>query len=272
MDNFIDPGLYIVATPIGNLEDITLRALRILKNVDLIAAEDTRNTSVLLDKYEINTKLISYHKFSDDTKLALLLEKLQEKKSIALVSDAGTPLISDPGEILVKKAIELGIKIIPIPGPSAITTLLSSIYRESEDFKFIGFLPKNKNQIIEIVEKNKEENLVFYESPKRLTSTLETIAQIYPDKKIAIGRELTKKFEEIKIDNIVNILEFYKSNTLKGEICALLYKTKTETGINLDEKIRKLKDLNLKDKEIALILARLFDFNKNEIYKKCLKY
>ena len=270
MANNLETALYTVATPIGNLEDITIRAIETLKNVDIIAAEDTRNTSVLLEKYGITTKLISYHKFSETSRIELFLNYLNEGKSIALVSDAGTPLISDPGAILVEAVLKAGFKVIPIVGASAVIALLSAIPRNNEDFKFIGFLPRVKNQIIEIASKNKNENLVFYESPNRLLETLETVADEYPNKKVAIGRELTKKFEEIKVANILEIIEYFKNNTLKGEIVALLYKDETQEEIDLDEKIKKLKALNLKDKEICSIIAALFDVNKNQVYKKCL--
>ena len=167
MANSVEKALYIVATPIGNLNDITLRALDVLKNVDIIACEDTRTTSILLNKYSINTKLISYHKFSEKQKSEVILNYLFNDKSIALVSDAGTPLICDPGSTLVDSAIKNGFKIIPIPGPSAIITFLSAVNKEGEDFKFIGFLPRVKNQIIETFLKNKNENLIFYQSPNR---------------------------------------------------------------------------------------------------------
>lgn len=270
MANNLKAALYVVATPIGNLDDITLRALETLKAVDVIAAEDTRNTSVLLEKYGITTRLISYHKFSETSRVELFLSYLNEGKSIALVSDAGTPLISDPGAVLVEAVLNAGFKVIPIVGASAVIGLLSAIPRNSEDFKFIGFLPRVKNQILEIVSKNMYENLVFYESPNRLIETLETIALDYPNKKVAIGRELTKKFEEIKVGNISEIIEYYKNNTLKGEIAAMLYKDEIQEEIDLDEKIKKLKKLNLKDKEISSILASLYDVNKNQVYKRCL--
>ncbi len=266
----LENALYVVATPIGNLEDITLRALNVLKNADVIACEDTRNTSVLLERYKINTKLVSYHKFSESKKSDLFLDFLNEGKSVALVSDAGTPLISDPGEILTDKVINSGYRVIPIAGACAVITLLSSIPRDKEDFKFIGFISRNKNQIIDTVKNNRYENLVFYESPLRLISTLETIADVFPDKKIAIGRELTKKFEEIKIGNISDIIEYYKTNTLKGEIAAMLYADNCTNTVDISDKIAKLKSLGLKDKEIAKILSSLYEINKNDIYKMCI--
>ena len=270
MADNLKTALYVVATPIGNLDDITLRALETLKNVDVIAAEDTRNTSVLLEKYNISTRLISYHKFSETSRVELFLNYLNEGKSIALVSDAGTPLISDPGAILVEAVLNAGFEVIPIVGASAVIGLLSSIPRIDEDFKFIGFLPRSKNQLLELVSENRNENLVFYESPNRLIETLETVAQDYPNKKVAIGRELTKKFEEIKVDNILKIIEYYKNNTLKGEIAGMLYKDEFKSEIDITSKIKKLKALKYKDKEIATILSELYDIKKNHIYKMCL--
>ena len=267
MDDSI--ALYVVATPIGNLGDITLRALEVLKSVDYIACEDTRNTSVLAQKYDISTRLISYHKYSEYERCELFLNYLKEGKSIALVSDAGTPLISDPGNILVQEVIKNGFKVIPIGGISAVITLLSSVNRQDEDFKFIGFLPKSKNQILEIISKNHAENLVFYESPNRLSDTLNIINENYPDKKITVGRELTKKFEEIKTGTIFEILEYYKNNILKGEIACLLHKS-IQNEINIIDKIKKLKTLGYKDKDVSIILSGLFEVNKNEIYKKSL--
>ena len=270
MANSLENALYIVATPIGNLNDITARAVEILKNADAIAAEDTRNTSVLLEKYSIATRLISYHKFSESKRCELFLNYLKEGKSIALVSDAGTPLISDPGNILVDEVIKNGYKVVPIPGASAVITLLSATYREGEDFKFIGFLPKSEKQIKEMVSKNNNENLIFYASPNRFLATLEIIANIYPQKKVTVGRELTKKFEEIKNGTAIEIINYYKNNILKGEIVCLLHKSKIEE-IDIDDKIKKLKALNLKDKEIANIISTLYEANKNKIYKRSLE-
>lgn len=272
--NYVEKStLYVVATPIGNLKDITLRALEVLKNVDLIAAEDTRTTSVLLEKYDISTKLISYHKYSDLSKCEQLIEFLEQGNSIALVSDAGTPLISDPGNFLVELAIKNGFKVIPVVGASALIGLLSATSRQDEDFKFIGFIERNKKQIIETIKKNNFENLVFYESPNRLISTLETISEVFPKKRITVARELTKKFEEIITDDITNIIEHYKNNVLKGEIAVMAHKSEKnkKEDFEIEEKIQKLKKLNLKDKEISSILASLYDLNKNDIYKLCIK-
>ena len=271
MANNIENALYVVATPIGNLDDISKRAIDVLSNVDVVACEDTRNTSILFDRYSISTKLISYHKFSEKERVELFINYLNEGKSIALVSDAGTPLISDPGAILVENVLNNNFKVIPVVGASAPIALLSSIPRKDEDFKFIGFLPRVKKQIEEIVLKNKQENLIFYESPNRLIETLEAIKNVRTNSKIAVGRELTKKFEEIKIGKIEEIIEYFKSNTLKGEIVAMIYKDEALEEIDFEDKIKKLKKLNLKDKEIASIMAELYNANKNSIYKKCLE-
>lgn len=270
MANSIENALYVVATPIGNIEDITIRALDVLKKVDVIACEDTRNTSILIDKYSISTRLISYHKFSEKQRSELFINYLKEGKSIALVSDAGTPLISDPGNILVKEVIKNGFKVIPIPGANALITLLSATERLDEDFKFIGFLPKSKNQIISIILDNESENLVFYESPNRLKTTLEIIKNNNPEKKITIGRELTKKFEEIKTGSVEKIIDYYNKNPLKGEIVCLLHKS-IRVQNDCDEKIKKLKSLGYGNKDVSAILSTLLDINKNEIYKKSLE-
>ncbi|GBF23642.1 ribosomal RNA small subunit methyltransferase I, partial [Candidatus Gastranaerophilus sp. (ex Termes propinquus)] len=195
--------LYVVATPVGNLSDITLRALDTLKNVDIIACEDTRVSSVLCEKYGISTKLVSYHKFSENARTELFLGYLKEGKSVALVSDAGTPLISDPGAKLVEAVRKEGYNVVPIVGASAITALLSAIPRESEDFKFVGFLPRSEKQLEDTLKANRSENLVFYESPNRLIASLNMLK----GRKIAVGRELTKKFEEIIVDYAENIAE-----------------------------------------------------------------
>ena len=262
-------ALYVVATPIGNLEDITLRALDVLKKVEVVAAEDTRNTSVLFEKYSIKTHLISYHKFSEHERCELFLSYLRDGKSIALVSDAGTPLISDPGNILVDTVNKNGFRVIPVVGASAPIALLSSVSRQDEDFKFVGFLPRTEGKISVILEKNSDENLIFYESPQRLIETLEIIKKNYPDKILSIGRELTKKFEEIKTLRVDEMIEYYKNNTLKGELVCLIHKSEKQE-IELNDKIKKLRKLDLKDKQIASIISTLYDVNKNDVYTKCL--
>ena len=190
-------NLYLVATPIGNLEDITLRALKILKEVDLIAAEDTRNTLKLLNHFGISKPLISYHRHNEEIKCDNLITKLQDGENIAIVSDAGTPGISDPGEIIVKKAIENNIKIIPIPGACAAINALICSGLDTRQFTFLGFLPLNKKLRKEKLEeiKNKKDTVILYEAPHKLKNTLQDLKNILDNRQVVLARELTKIHE-----------------------------------------------------------------------------
>ena len=222
-------NLYIVATPIGNLEDITLRALRILKEVDFVLCEDTRNTKRILDKYEIKTPTISYHIFSGKYKTDKILELLEQGKNLALVSDAGTPTISDPGFQLVaevREKLKEGVKIIPIPGPTAIVTALSISGLSADQFMFLGFLPRKKGKQTVLKETvDSKRTVVFYESPHRVLKTLVSLKlqleEIGQDssRQIFVARELTKIYEEIVSGNILEVLQFFKDNSekVKGE-------------------------------------------------------
>ena len=211
--------LYLVATPIGNMEDITLRAIRTLKEADLSAAEDTRQTIKLLNRYEIKTPMTSYHGHSADSKSEYIIDLLKEGKNIALVSDAGTPGISDPGEEIVFRAAQEGIKVSPIPGASAvISALIVSSFRTGR-FAFEGFLPKNKSDKRERLEllKTEARTTVFYESPHKLIETLELMDEIFEHRRITLARELTKKFEEIWTGTASEAIQKYQSENAKGE-------------------------------------------------------
>ena len=260
---------YSVATPIGNLQDITKRAVDVLSSVDIILCEDTRTSKVLLDKYNISTELISYHKFNEQKRTSSIVDMLKEGKNIALISDAGTPCISDPGGILLEALYDEGIKVVPIPGACAVVSLLSALPRESEPFTFVGFLPRKFEEQKELIEKYPKENIVFYEAPKRIAKTLLNLGKILgAERKIAIGRELTKKFEEIKIGAIGDFAQNYEENAPKGEFVCMIY-GKNEACRDDDSikiKIKKLKEKNFSDKDIAIILSQLFDYSKNEIY------
>ncbi|RLC73215.1 MAG: 16S rRNA (cytidine(1402)-2'-O)-methyltransferase [Chloroflexi bacterium] len=192
------PTLYIVATPIGNLEDVTLRALEVLRQVELIAAEDTRRTKHLLSKYEIKTPVTSYHEHNKRTKLPRLLQHL-EQKDLALVSEAGMPGISDPGYELIAAAIERGFRVVPIPGPSAITTALAASGLPTRQFIYLGFLPRKRGERRKLLQQLSEEQrtLVAFESPYRLRAALEDLRDVLGERRLAIGRELTKLHEEI---------------------------------------------------------------------------
>ncbi|MFA6988954.1 MAG: 16S rRNA (cytidine(1402)-2'-O)-methyltransferase [Candidatus Gastranaerophilaceae bacterium] len=261
--------LYIVPTPIGNLEDITLRALRILKEVDLIACEDTRITQKLLNHYEIHTKLFSYHKFSEKQKAQQITEFLNEGKNVALVSDAGTPVISDPGSELIKIAKENDIKIIPLPGASATITALSAIGCEDTTFAFVGFLPKSKNEKEKLLSNYREITTIFYESPNRLLKTLSELEEIFGNITITVARELSKIFEEINTATVKELIEYYTQNILKGEITVIINPVKKEKSIVDDEIMKKidiLKKEGYSSKEISKIISLLYDIPKNKLY------
>ena len=215
-------NLYLVATPIGNLEDITLRAINTLKEVDLIAAEDTRHTMKLLNHLKIKKTLISYYKETEKIKSDILIEKIINGKNIALVSDAGTPAISDPGEEIIKRAIENNINIIPIPGACAFVNALICSGFSTKEFIFIGFLSKNAKDKKKKLEELKNENktIIFYESPHKIKSTLENILEILGNRKIVMARELTKINEEFIRGRILDILE--KEKELRGEFVIIV--------------------------------------------------
>lgn len=262
---------YIVPTPIGNLKDITQRAIDILNTVDIVACEDIRVTQKLLNHFDIKTKCISYHKFNEKERINYFLNQLNEGKKIALVSDAGTPLFCDPGAVIVEELRKNNYKVTALAGANAVATFLSQVPRTGEDFTFAGFLPRTKSQIENLLKKYKTTDLVFYDSPNRILNTLEIVKEIRANSKVAIGRELTKVFEEIVIDNTEKVIEYFHNNTLKGEIVGLVFREENKSDdIDINEKISILKSKNFKAKEIAIILSELYGLNKNDVYKKCL--
>lgn len=268
--------LYLVATPIGNLEDITLRALHILKEVDIIAAEDTRHTLGLLNHFEISKLLISYYKQNESTRSAELVEKLKAGKNIALVSDAGTPGISDPGEQIVKTAIQEGIEIVPIPGACAFVNALIASGMSTREFCFLGFLSAVKKERKEKLEEIKYETktLIFYEAPHKLKNTLESMLEILGDRNTILAREITKIHEEFIRGKISNILENLEE--IKGEFVILVegnseskkdIEIKNLNKMSLDEQYDFYKNQGLTKKEIIKQIAKDRNVNKNEIYQ-----
>jgi 16S rRNA (cytidine1402-2'-O)-methyltransferase len=211
--------LYMVATPIGNLEDITLRALRTLKEVDLIAAEDTRETLKLLSNYSINKRIISYHEYNKINSNKYIIGQLSQGKSVALVCDRGTPGISDAGVVLVKNAIDNKIKVEVIPGPTALVTALVLSGFPTHGFIFEGFLPRKKGKLSKALKEMEgmERTIVIYESPYRVLATLKQMLEVWGDRQIAVCRELTKKFEEVVRGNISSAIEHFEKNQPKGE-------------------------------------------------------
>ena len=268
--------LYLVATPIGNLEDITFRAIRILREVDLIAAEDTRQTLKLLNHYEIKKPLISYHRHNEEIKVDNLVKKLKEGKNIAVVSDAGTPAISDPGEVIVKEALKEGIKIIPIPGACAAINALIASGLDTKEFTFYGFLSINKKIRKETLEKIKQENktIILYEAPHKIKSTLQDLEKVLENRKIVIARELTKIHEEFIRGTVSEILQEYKQP--KGEHIIIIEGSSIK---NEDKELEKLNEMSVEEhykfyekkglekNEIIKKIAKDRKLKKNEIYK-----
>ena len=214
------PKLFIIPTPIGNLEDITLRAIRILKEVDLILAEDTRKTGTLLKHLEIEKKMFSHHQHNEHKTVAMIVEKISNGENIALVSDAGTPGISDPGFLLVRECIKAGIEVECLPGPTAFVPALVNSGLPCDSFCFEGFLPQKKGRNTKLLRlKEEERTMVFYESPHRLVKALEQFAEYFGnERRASVSRELTKIYEETKRGTLPELMEYFKSKTVKGEI------------------------------------------------------
>ena len=223
------PGtLYVVATPIGNLEDMTLRALRVLKEVDLVACEDTRRTRTLLTHFGIHVPVTSYFEHNKLTKGEALLRTLRDGKSVALVTDAGTPGISDPGFLLVKAAREAGVTVVPIPGPSAVVAALSAAGVPADSFVFDGFLPVKPGRRLHRLEalKAMEMTVVCYESPHRILASLEAIGQVFGAAQVVAARELTKQFEEIVRGTAAELRERFAAGSVRGEFTLIIPYTK----------------------------------------------
>ncbi|MFC4355825.1 16S rRNA (cytidine(1402)-2'-O)-methyltransferase [Chryseomicrobium palamuruense] len=225
-------ALYLVATPIGNLEDMTYRAIRVLKEVDWIAAEDTRNTKKLCHYFEIDTPLMSYHAHNEEAGGVKIIHLLNEGKRVALVSDAGMPCISDPGDDLVKKVLEAGFAVIPVPGANAALTALIASGITAQPFTFYGFLPRGKKERKEFLEEllSRSETSIFYEAPHRLKEVLNAMSDVLgEDRKIVLARELTKKFEEFIRGPLRDVLAWAEVHEIRGEFCIVIEGTSAET-------------------------------------------
>ena len=267
-------GLYIVSTPIGNLKDITLRALEILKKSDIILCEDTRVSKKLLDKYEINSKLISNHKFNEKKNVAKIIGYLKTEKIVSLISDAGTPIISDPGSVLVNQCVENSIKIYPIPGPSAVSTAVS-ISGFSDQFFFYGFFPEKKQQIEREFKKLSKLNstLVFFASTKKINKVIHELKHYFSGRKIVFCREITKLYEEFVREDIDN-LELFK-NELKGELTVVI--SEISSNKNASQKLSESDIVKIKNminqftvKEIITKIRKSKNISKKEIYNYCI--
>jgi 16S rRNA (cytidine1402-2'-O)-methyltransferase len=271
--------LYLCATPIGNLEDITLRCIRILGEVDIIAAEDTRQTIKLLNRYEIHKPLMSYHEHNKYEKGGEIVEHLKSGKNIALVSDAGMPAISDPGEELVRLCIDNDIEIIPLPGPSASLTALIVSGFSTVKFCFEGFLPTNKKEKRERLKKlsNETRTIIFYEAPHRLIETLTDIKEQLGDRRVSVSREITKKFEETIRADISQVISIFKERTIKGEFVLVIeginekelidIELKKWDNITIEEHIKMYMGQGIDKKEAIKKVAEDRKLPKKEIYK-----
>lgn len=268
--------LYLVATPIGNLEDITLRAIRILKEVDIILAEDTRQTLKLLNHLKISKTLISYHRHNEEIKVDNIIQKLKEGINIALVSDAGTPVISDPGEVVVKEALKNNVEVIPIPGACALINGLIASGLDAKEFSFYGFLSLNKKLRKEKLEEIKNENktIILYEAPHKILNTLNDLSKILDNRKVVIARELTKIHEEYIRGTAKEILEKYKEP--KGEHIIIIEKNNIKkeelqneliNSMTIEQHYNYYEKQGFSKNEIIKRIAKDRNVAKNEIYK-----
>ena len=270
----MDKGkLYLVATPIGNLEDITFRALNVLKEVDIIAAEDMRQTLKLLNHYEITKTMISYHRHNEDKQSEIILERLREGKSVAIVTDAGTPGISDPGEVITKKAIEEDIEIIPIPGACALINALIISGIDTGEFAFYGFLSTNNKLRKAKYQEIKESGItaIMYEAPHRIKDTLKEMLSVFGNRKIAVVKELTKLHEKVLRGSIEEVIEAL--GEAKGEYVIVLEGIKEEkenelNNLSLEEHYKHYEEKGLDKKDIIKQIAKDRGVTKNEIYQK----
>ena len=264
--------IYLICTPIGNLNDISLRSIEILNSSDLIYAEDTRKAQKIFDRYKIDKKSFSFNDHNERSKTKSIIKEARAGKTISLISDAGAPLISDPGYILVNECIRENIEYSVIPGPSSVINSLLLSGFPINKFMFLGFLPRKDSERKKVFENNlkNDATLVFFESPKRLIKTLSVMKKIYPStRQVVICREMTKKHEEVIRGSISEILSKVSSRDIKGEICLVIEGDKdlTEPSIDLDNEIKDLILSKMSPSEAAKLLSSITQQNKRDLYK-----
>jgi 16S rRNA (cytidine1402-2'-O)-methyltransferase len=269
--------LYLVATPIGNLEDVTLRALRVLGEADLVACEDTRQTRKLFDRHGIDRPMVSYHEHNEHERAPELIEQIERGASVALVSDAGMPLVSDPGRHLVELCVERGIPVIPIPGPSALVAALAASGLDTSEFLFAGFLPARAGERARKLRELAAEprTMVFYEAPHRLAATLRAALEILGDRRAVVARELTKIHEEFRRGRLSELAAHFESAEPRGEITLLVAPADAQaatapTGVSLAERVAELQKQGLDRKAALKQAARERGMAKRDAYRQLL--
>lgn len=275
--------LYLCATPIGNLEDITYRVLRTLKEVDLIAAEDTRNSIKLLNHFEIKTPMTSYHEYNKIEKAYQLADQLRGGKNIALITDAGTPGISDPGEDLVRICYEEGIEVTSLPGPAACITALTMSGLKTRRFAFEAFLPREKKERTQVLKDltNETRTIIIYEAPHHLVKTLEELFGVLGNRRISVCRELTKRYEEKTLTTIEDILSYYKEHEPRGEYVLVIEgktfeeiqkeEQKSWESMSLEEHMTVYEEKGIEHKEAMKLVAKDRGISKREVYQALLR-
>ena len=268
--------LYIVATPIGNLSDMSIRAVDILKNVDLVLAEDTRHSKKLFAHYEIDTPLKAFHEHNEKDKTEKVINEINAGQSIAMISDAGTPLISDPGYHLVSKAKKAGLNVVPVPGPSALIAAISSSGVASSSFTFFGFLPSKPVARLKFLQSkaNLDETIVFYESPKRILSTLKDMLEVFgKSREVCLAKEITKSFETILTDKLPILIEYLESDSAhqKGEFVVLVSPSDKIDRVEADSQLDKLLPIlcaEMGASKAAKLAAKITGIDKKHCYKR----
>ena len=276
--------LYLVATPIGNLEDMTYRAVRILSEVDLIAAEDTRGSIKLLNHFEIKTPMTSYHEYNKTAKAKTLVEAMLGGKHVACITDAGTPGISDPGEVLVRMALDHGIRVVPVPGACAAVNALICSGLETRRFRFEAFLPAEKKERAAVLEELRDETctIVLYEAPHRLTRTLQLLLESLGDREMTVCRELTKKHEEFRRTTLARALDYYQENEPRGEFVLVIAgrnrkelesekQAQVRESVSLEEHMKQYLESGLDRKEAMKAVAKDRGMTKRDVYRMLLE-
>ncbi len=272
------PTLYIVATPIGNLDDITFRAIQTLKNSDVILAEDTRHSKRLLNHYDIQTDLRAFHEHNEKQKAQAIIDELLEGKHMALISDAGTPLISDPGYVLVREAKKAGVMVSPIPGASAMISAMSASGIASDQFSFFGFLPTKQAARIKAIQAiaHHEQTVIFYESPKRILACVQDLHSVLgKDRTVCLAKELTKSFETIKTDTLPNLIHYLEADQAhqKGEFVVLISSIAKDDKIEGEAQLDKILPILLTEmgaSKAAKLAAKITGIDKKHCYQRAL--